>query len=293
MPHRSLQTIVFSGLTPTTAATLISLLGDEGLPHDIRIVERLMYQPWQASRSGLLIMGMDPETDLGKVSMTIQDRTTWWEVAICLTDSIRAYEPALLAQGAVKILPHPEDDLTAARDELRNLLEVLTVHSTDILGLELSDLIQLYGEKRAPKTIRVSGEGVIGSLFLRDGIIVHADTIDDYQGMDAFTRMFAIKHPEIRVHNGCLTVKSSLNMPAMTALLEGARVHDEDGRDRPQEDPYALPSSDDMASVLGDILEGFSSPAPELPAAKPADKKKAGAKQKSKGHEDLDDEFEF
>lgn len=299
MPHRSIQTIVFSGLTPTTAATLISLLGDEGLPHDIRIVERLMYQPWQTSRSGLLIMGMDPDTDLGKVSMTIQDRTTWWEVAVCLADSIRAYEPALLAQGAVKILPHPEDDLTAARDELRNLLEVLTVHSTDILGLELSDLIQLYGEKRVPKTIRVSGEGVIGSLFLRDGMIVHAETIDDYQGMEAFSRMFAIKHPEIRVHNGCLTVKSQLNMSAMTALLEGARVHDEDGRDRPQEDPFALPSGDDMQSVLGDILEGFGAPDPPPIPSRPssgaaADKKKGAAKVKAaRASEELDDEFEF
>lgn len=267
-------------MTPTTAATLISLLGDEGLPTDIRIIEDLVYQPWQTSRSGLLIMGMDPETDLGKVSMMIQDRTTWWEVGICLADSIKAYEPALLAQGAVKILPHPEDDLTAARDELRNLLEVLTVHATDLLGLELADLIQLYGEKRVPKTIRINGQGVIGSMYLRDGIIVHAETIDDLQGMEAFNRMFAVRHPEIRVHNGCLTTKKSMSMSAMSALLEGARVHDEDGRGKDsQTDEEALPSADDMESVLGDILEGFE-----------ADEDKAVAR---KGGEDLDDEFEF
>ncbi len=257
MAHRSLSTLVFAGLVPTTAATVISLLGDEGLPSDIRIVQNLMYQPWQASRSGLLIMGMDPTTDLAKVSMMIQDRTTWWEVAVCLSESISAYEPALLAQGAVKILPHPEDDLTAARDELRNLLEILTVHGTDILGLELSDLIQLYGEKRIPKTIRVSGQGVIGSMYLRDGMVVHADTMDDDQGMSAFSRMFAVRAPEIRVHNGCLTTKNSMNMPVMSALLEGARVNDEDKRDEPATSPTMAPSGNDVMDALGDILDDF------------------------------------
>lgn len=258
MAHRSLQTLVFTGLVPTTAATLISLLGDEGLPTDIRIAENMMYQPWQTSRSGLLVVGMDPNTDLGKVSMMIQDRTTWWEVAICLKDEIRPYEPALLAQGAVKILPHPEDDLTSARDELRGLLGVLTVHATDILGLELSDLVQLYGEKRVPKTIRVSGDGVIGSLFLRDGNIVHAETIDDDAGMRAFRRMFAVRAPEIRVHNGCLTSKNSLNMPAMSALLEGARLDDEGSREAPEQEED-IPSPTDMEDALGNILDDLDS----------------------------------
>jgi hypothetical protein len=254
MAHRHITTLVFSGIVPTTAATLISLLGDEGLPGEIRICERMVYQPWQSSRAGLLVIGMDPTTDLAKVSMLIQDRTTWWEVAVCLSESIQAYQPALLAQGALKVLPHPEDDLTSARDELRDLLRVLTVSATDLLGLELSDLIQLYAEKRVPKTIRVCGNGVIGSLYLRDGNIVHVDTMDEDEGMSAFTRIFRVKSPEIRVHNGCLTDKSSLNMPAMSALLEGARVTDEDDRDGAAN---GMPDGDDMSAALGDILDGF------------------------------------
>ena len=252
--------MVLAGFVPTTAATLVSLLGDEGLPGDIRIVEQILYQPWESSRSGLLVVGMDPSTDLAKVSALIQDRTTWWEVAVCLTDSIQAYQPALLAQGAVSVISHPEDDLTAARDQLRDLLSIINVSGTELLGLELSDLIQLYGEKRVPKTIRISGDGVIGSMYFREGIMVHADTMDDTEGMDAFRRLFRVKSPDIRVHNGCLTSRSSLMMPAMSALLEGARANDEDDHERSTGqiaigDVRHMPSSEDVAQALGDIFD--------------------------------------
>lgn len=278
MPHRSLLTLVFSGLVPTTAATVISLLGDEGLPSDIRIVENLMYHPWQTSRSGLLVLGMDPSTDLQRVSAFIQERTTWWEVAVCLADSIHSYQPALLAQGAVKVLPHPEDDLTAARDELRNLLSILTVHGTDILGLELSDLIQLYGDKRVPKTIRISGQGIIGSIYLRDGNVVHCETMDEVQGMEAFTRLFAINSPEIRVHNGCLTAKASVNLPAMSVLLEGARVNDEGTRDS-----IEIPMSEETERTLEELMDEMDH------VGSTSSVKKLG----TGGHMDLDDDLDL
>ncbi len=286
MAHRSLQSLVFSGLVPTTAATVISLLGDDGLPSDIRIDENLMYHPWQASRSGLLVLGMDPATDLAKVSSFIQNRTTWWEVAVMLADSINSYGPALLAQGAVKVLPHPEDDLTSSNTELRNLLSILTVHGTDILGLELSDLIQLYGDKRVPKTIRISGDGIIGSLYLRDGNVVHCETMDDMHGMDAFARLLAIRSPDIRVHNGCLTSKSTVNKPAMSVLLEGARVNDEGGRgafDFESTDSevasHALDALlDDMDEIGNSRIKG-----PKLPVPQPH----------VQGLEDLDEDFDL
>lgn len=264
MAHRSLSSLVLAGFVPTTAATLVSLLGDEGMPGDIRIMEQILYQPWESSRSGLLVVGMDPSTDLAKISALIQDRTTWWEVAVCLTDSILAYQPALLAQGAVSVLPHPEDDLTAARDQLRELLSIISVSGTELLGLELSDLIQLYGEKRVPKTIRISGDGVIGSMYLRDGMMVHADTMDEREGMEAFARLFRVKSPEIRVHNGCLTSRQSLMMPAMSVLLEGARVNDENARGKRNSGTVRtidgangtpMPSSDDVIQALGDIFQ--------------------------------------
>jgi hypothetical protein len=273
MAHRSLSTLVFTGLVPTTAATVISLLGDDGLPSELRIVENLMYQPWQTSRSGLLAIGMDPHTDLSKVSRLIEDRTTWWEVAICLTESLRGYEPALLAQGAVKILPHPEDDLTGCRDEIRNLLRMLTTHATDALGLELADLIQLYGDKRVPKTIRIAGAGVIGSIYLKDGNIVHAETMDESEGMEAFTRIFAVRAPEIRIHNGCLTSRQSVNMPAMSVLLEGARVNDEDQRNESMTAGDHHDSLDEIAMLNEgpesgrDILSGIFDSEFELPSS--------------------------
>lgn len=249
------------------------MLGDDGIPGEVRVVPHLTYHPWQTTRSGLLIMGMDPQTDLQKVSSFIQDRTTWWEVAVCLADSIRAYEPALLAQGAIKVIPHPEDDLTGCRNEIRELLSILSTSSTEMLGLELADLIQLYGEKRLARTIRVSGEGVIGSIFFRNGNIVHAETMDEDEGMVAFQRIFAVRAPELRVHSGCLTTKSTLNMPALSVLLEGARVHDEGERDSqvllpgdsaPHEPgsniataPTQPISSGDINAALDDIIDDF------------------------------------
>lgn len=285
MAHRSLSTIQFVGFSSTTASTLISMMGDEGLPNDIRIVSDLTYHPWTTSRSGLIVMSMSPSSDLTKISNVIQDRTTWWEVAVCLTESISAYQPALLAQGAVKVLTHPEDDLAQCRKEVRDLLSILTVHGTDLLGLELADLIQLYGEKRVPKTIRINAQGVIGSLYLRDGLLVHAETMDETTGMEAFSRLFGAKSPELRVHNGCLTGSNTLNMPVMSVLLEGARVNDEGIRDSGNRNSYntptpmptmqnmanprtgsprsgvnALPSPNDFSGALDDILGDFDLP---------------------------------
>ncbi|MCB2153499.1 DUF4388 domain-containing protein [bacterium] len=261
MAHRSLTALVFSGFTPTTSATIISMLGDDGLPGDIRIVQELTDQPWRTSRSGLLVMSMDPNTDLAKVSHYIQDRTTWWEVVVCLTESIWAYEPALLAQGAVKVIPHPEDELSRCRDELRNLLSILSMHMTDILGLELADLLQLYGDKRVPKTIRICGEGVIGSIYMRNGNIVHAETIDEIEGVKAFNRLFAVKAPEIRVHNGCLTSKNTVNQPVMSVMLEGARINDEVERDSIEfmGQPEA-PTAEDVSQSLSEIFEELDIP---------------------------------
>lgn len=289
MAHRNLSALVFGGLAPTTAATLISLLGDEGLPGDLRIVERLVYQPWHTSRSGLLVVGMDPDTDLARVSTLIQDRTTYWEVAVCLRNSIAAYQPALLAQGAIKVLPHPEDELESTRDELRDLLTVLTATATETLGLELSDLIQLYAEKRAPRTIRIAGEGVIGSLYLRDGMIIHAETMDEDEGMTAFNRIFRVKSPELRVHSGCLTTHSSLKLPAMTALLEGARVHDEDLRDQSGSGEGG-PTGDDLKEALGEILDDFDfgSSCEDVPKKVPPLPHEAAAASASLEEDDLD-----
>jgi hypothetical protein len=294
MAHRSLSTLQFVGFSPTTASTLISMMGDEGLPNDIRLVADLTYQPWATSRSGLIIISMSPSSDLTKISHVIQDRTTWWEVAVCLMESISAYQPALLAQGAVKVLTHPEDDLHSCRQEIRELLSILTVHGTDLLGLELADLIQLYGEKRVPKTIRINAQGVIGSLYLRDGLLVHAETMDETTGMEAFSRLFGAKSPEIRVHNGCLTNYNTLNMPVMSVLLEGARVNDEGIRDSgsrgggygssfntptplpsmgtlgsARTSSSGLPKPSDFSGALDDILVDFDLPGKQANTPKP------------------------
>lgn len=268
MAHRSLTCLMFAGMTPTTVSAIINMLGDDGLPNELRIAPDLMYEPWQGSRSGLLVMGMDPVTDLAKVSSLIQDRTTWWEVAVCLAESIKAYEPALLAQGAIKVIPHPEDDLKGCRDEIRNLLDILATGTMDVLGLELADLIQLYGEKRVARTIRVSGDGVIGSIFLRAGNIVHAETMDETTGMEAFSRLFRVRSPDLRIHSGCLTDKASVNMGALTVLLEGARVNDEDERDQSSIADTG-PTANDINNALDDILQDFDFGGDPEPAPQP------------------------
>lgn len=227
MAHRSLSTLVFAGFDPTTAATVISLMGDEGLPGDLRIVTGLNLEPWHTIRTGLLIVGMDPRTDLVRVSQLIQNRTTYWEVAVCIPQVLSYYSIALLAQGAAKVLTHPEDDLEATKNELRSLLRTLASLQSDAFGLEVSDLIQLYGEKRVPKTIRLTGGGLVGSIYLHNGNVVHAETMDDDEGMHALRRLISVVNPEIRVHKGCLTDKKTIGIPAMSALLEGSRQHDE------------------------------------------------------------------
>lgn len=227
MAHRSLNTLVFAGFDPTTAATVISMMGDDGLPGDLRIVQGLNFEPWNTVRTGLMIIGMDPKTDLVQVSQLIQNRTTYWDVAVCIPGVLSYYSVALLAQGAARVLTHPEEDLEATKGELRSLLRTLSNIQSDAFGLEVSDLIQLYGEKRVPKTIRLTGNGTVGSIYLHAGNVVHAETMDEEEGMAALSRLLSLHSPEIRVHKGCLTDKKTIGIPAMSALLEGSRQQDE------------------------------------------------------------------
>jgi hypothetical protein len=246
MAHRSLNTLVFAGFEPTVAATVLSQMGNDGLPEDLRIVRGLNYEPWQNIRAGLMIIGMDPTTDLVRVSQLIQNRTTFWDVAVCIPEVLSYYSVALLAQGAVKVLTHPEDNLESTRNELRSLLRNLSSFQSDAFGLEVADLIQLYGEKRMDKTIRLTGGGCVGSIFLHGGMVMHAETMDEEEGMQAFRRLIALQNPEIRVHKGCLTEHKTIGLPAMSCLLEGSRQMDEQ-----------RVSSADFESL--DLEEGFSS----------------------------------
>ncbi len=231
MAHRSLSSLVFAGFEPTTAATLISLMGDDGMPQELRIMAGLNFEPWQSSRSGLMIIGMTPETDLVRVSQVIQNRTTYWDVAVCIPEVLSYYSVALLAQGAAKILSHPEEDLEGTKRQLRTLLRTISDLQSDAFGLETSDLIQLYGEKRIARTIRITGGGTAGSIYLHNGLVMHCETMDHDEGMAAFRRLLSIESPEIRVHKGCLTEKSTIRIPALSALLEGSRQADEYTRD--------------------------------------------------------------
>ncbi len=234
------------------AATVISLLGDDNLPQEIRLFGALTVEPWQTSRSGLMIISMDPTTDFVRVSQLIQNRTTYWDVAVCIPDVLSYYAVALMAQGAVKILTHPEENLEATKRELRSLLRSLSGFQSDSFGLEVSDLIQLYGEKRVAKTIRITGGGTAGSIFMNNGNVAHCETMDDVEGMPALQKLLAIDKPEIRIHKGCLTEKKSLGIPAMGALLEGSRQMDESSRD-----DNALGSRDAMDIRNSSSLDGI------------------------------------
>ncbi|CAN5391572.1 hypothetical protein BH09SUM1_BH09SUM1_30000 [soil metagenome] len=262
MAHRSLSTLVFAGFDPTTAATVISLMGDEGMPQDLRIIQGLAIEPWQNIRTGLMIIGMDPNTDLVRVSQLIQSRTTYWDVAVCIPRVLSYYSVALLAQGAAKVLTHPEDDLEATKQELRSLLRTLANLQSDAFGLEVSDLIQLYGEKRIPKTIRLTGGGIVGSIYLHNGLVVHADTMEDEEGMKAFRRLISVQNPEIRVHKGCLTDKKTIGIPAMSALLEGSRQADEAERNSRFSGSESMDLEPDILSNAHGKKNGRASDAP-------------------------------
>lgn len=246
--------MIFAGFEPSVASKILSHMGDEGMPVDIRINRGLNVEPWNNIRSGLMIIGMDPTTDFVRVSQLIQNRTTYWDVAVCIPLVLSYYSVALLAQGAIKVMSHPGDNPEATAKETRSLLRNLSHIQSDAFGLEVSDLIQLYGEKRIAKTIRLTGNGCVGSLFLLDGNVVHAETMDEESGMDAFRRLISLESPEIRVHKGCLTDQKTIGIPAMSALLEGSRQVDEarqQDSDFDSFDSVDLELSEDFASIDG------------------------------------------
>lgn len=271
MSHRTLSSLVFAGMEPTTSALLVSMLGDDSLPSEVRIHYDLAQEPWHQSRTGLMVIGMTPETDLMRVSQLIQNRTTWWEVVVCLVDVLTNYEVALLAQGAAKVIRHPNEDLEGSANQLRAVLSSMNSIHTDAFGLEVSDLIQLFGEKRLDKTIRLTGGGNIGSIFMRGGNVMHAETMDELEGMEAFRALIrSSTNTEIRVHKGCLTHKTTINISAMGCLLEGSRMNDETSgaveapRVYSDDDPNFLDSLDEV-SKLHDHLEELLGDDFELP----------------------------
>jgi len=260
MAYRNLSALVFVGFDAVMASTLLSTLGNDGLPQDIRIHGGLNSEPWQSVRTGLMVIGMDPRTDLVRVSQLLENRPTYWEVAVCIPAVLSYYSVALLAQGAVKVMPHPMDDLEATRRELKTLLKTLASLQSDALGLEVSDLIQLYGDKRVAKTIRLTGGGCVGSIYLHNGMVVHADTMDEEEGMTALQRLLAIRNPEIRVHKGALTDKKSIGIPAMSALLEGSRQMDEAERKSTSvlDDPELMDIIPDDPRPATDSMDGIA-----------------------------------
>lgn len=252
MAHRTITNLVFSGFETSLAAAVLTHMGNETMPADIRVVKGLNVEPWHNTRSGLMVIGMDPTTDLVRVSQLIQNRTTYWDVAVCIPLVLSYYSVALLAQGAAKVMTHPSDNPEAAASELRSLLRNLASLQSDAFGLELADLIQLYGEKRIAKTVRLTGDGCVGSIFLHGGNVVHAETMDEQTGMEAFRRLISLNNPEIRVHTGCLTDQKTIGIPAMSALLEGSRQVDEARNSQDSDmDSFDAHAMEDMSSMDG------------------------------------------
>jgi len=117
---------------------------------------------------------------------------------------------------------------------IRKVLLPEEAKGSDFFGFRLFDLIQAYSLARLSMTLRVIfSDGKMGVVLLREGRMIHA-AYGQIEGEEAllFIAEAAEENPgSIRVEQGCMTAKESIQKPTQQVMLDTIRRMDE--RKRP------------------------------------------------------------
>jgi predicted regulator of Ras-like GTPase activity (Roadblock/LC7/MglB family) len=108
----------------------------------------------------------------------------------------------------------------------------------EIVGLGLTDVIQIQNHNRFSGCISVESTGGSGLLFFRDGEVIHAEQ-GRHLGEDAFLEIVAWPPGKYRLQPNVATTRSTIQKNAQHLLLEAHRILDERraGRGAPPASP--------------------------------------------------------
>ena len=100
----------------------------------------------------------------------------------------------------------------------------------------LASMLQLYAEDRKSTSLTVKHGKASGSIHLREGVLIHAET-GGQTGEDAFLRMAEWEKPEVIIVDRLSSSVQSVAQSLQGLLLEAARRRDENHRYEPTSAP--------------------------------------------------------
>lgn len=138
-----------------------------------------------------------------------------------------------LANGAVSFIEKPFD-LDFFISEVNRHLSVSGFTGRSLVGFSLLDILQLVSMSQQSVTITVHSRNGAGTLYVEDGLLIHAETVGGLSGMRAAYEIVSWSDGDIASSRGVSdgTVRT-INMPLMTFLMEAAKYQDEVKRMRP------------------------------------------------------------
>ena len=138
-----------------------------------------------------------------------------------------------LANGAVSFIEKPFD-LDFFISEVNRHLSVSGFTGRSLVGFSLLDILQLVSMSQQSVTITVHSRNGAGSLYVEDGVLIHADTDGGLKGMRAAYEIVSWSDGDIASSRGVSggTLRD-IQMPLMTFLMEAAKYQDEVKRMRP------------------------------------------------------------
>lgn len=141
-----------------------------------------------------------------------------------------------LANGAVSFIEKPFD-LDFFLSEVNRHLSPSGFTGRGLVGFSLLDILQLVSMSQQSVTITVHSASAVGTLYIEDGVLVHAETSDGMKAMRAAYEVVSWSDGDIASSRGVSKgLKSTINMPLMNFLMEAAKYQDEVARLKPIND---------------------------------------------------------
>lgn len=127
-----------------------------------------------------------------------------------------------------------------------------------VTGIALAAFLQLVDLERKTCTLTVRSQNQSGTLYCKNGQIIHAKTEED-QGIDAAYKMLAWDDVTIDIGNTCSIKEKTISRPTQVICFEGTRLKDEQGGEETSEPTVgqlAAPSPEDETSGTNEPSSG-------------------------------------
>lgn len=148
-----------------------------------------------------------------------------------------------MSNGAVSFLEKPFD-LDKFITEVNRHLSPSGFTGRSLVGFSLLDILQLVSMSQQSVTMTVRSGGSVGSMYIEDGVLIHAETDRGKTGSKAAYEIVGWSDGDIASSRGVASdCKRTISIPLMTFLMEAAKHQDEVKRLKPVEEVKNILSS--------------------------------------------------